>query len=387
VAPRLGDRGPLHRDRSGQGPGGLPRGARPAQGAPLLSRADRLPTLLDERELDALVVTNLLNVRWLTGFTGTNGACVVTREERLFLTDFRYVEQAREQVPDFELVKVGSDMLGELAKRLGGRAGFDDEDVSVAAHAKLAEAAPEGVELVPAGGLVEKLRAVKDASEVASMRAAAELATAAYESLLDSGLAGRTEREVATALVRLMEDAGGEGPSFPPIVAAAGHGALPHAMPRDVEIPRDTLVVIDMGAIVDGYCSDCTRTLATGTVGDEATEVYELVLRAQTAALPAATAGADCAAVDAVAREIIDAAGHEDHFGHGLGHGVGLEVHEAPRLGKTAKGTLDAGNAVTVEPGVYLPGEFGVRIEDLVIVTEGEPEILTAFPKDLVTVG
>jgi Xaa-Pro aminopeptidase len=257
----------------------------------------------------------------------------------------------------------------------------------VAAHAKLAEAAPEGVELVPAGGLVEKLRAVKDASEVASMRAAAELATAAYESLLDSGLAGRTEREVATALVRLMEDAGGEGPSFPPIVAAAGHGALPHAMPRDVEIPRDTLVVIDMGAIVDGYCSDCTRTLATGTVGDEATEVYELVLRAQTAALPAATAGADCAAVDAVAREIIDAAGHEDHFGHGLGHGVGLEVHEAPRLGKTAKGTLDAGNAVTVEPGVYLPGEFGVRIEDLVIVTEGEPEILTAFPKDLVTVG
>ena len=332
-------------------------------------------------------MTDLVNVRYLTGFTGSNGACVVSREERLFLTDFRYVQQAREQVPDFERGELGRDMLGDLAKRLRGRTGFDDEDMSVASHAKLAEAAPEGVELVPASGLVERLRAVKDESEVVSMRAAAELATAAYESLHEHGLAGRTEREVATGLVRFMEDAGAEGPSFPPIVASGGHGALPHAVPRDLEIPRDTLVVIDMGAMVDGYCSDCTRTLATGAIGDEAAEVYELVLRAQTASLPAATAGADCQAVDAVAREIIDRAGHEQHFGHGLGHGVGLQVHEAPRLGKTAKGSLEAGNAVTVEPGVYLPGEFGVRIEDLVIVTGGEPEILTAFPKELVTVG
>jgi Xaa-Pro aminopeptidase len=343
--------------------------------------------LLDERELDALLVTDLLNVRYLTGFTGSNGACVISREERLFLTDFRYVEQAREQVPDFERLQIGSDMLGDVAKRLRGRTGFDDEDLSFASHGKLAEAAPDEVELVPASGLVERLRAVKDEAEVASMRAAAELATAAYESLRERGLAGRTEREVATALVRFMEDAGAEGPSFPPIVASGAHGALPHAVPRDVEIPRDTLVVVDMGAMADGYCSDCTRTLATGAIGDEAAEVYELVLRAQTASLPAATAGADCPAVDAVAREIIDGAGHEKHFGHGLGHGVGLEVHEAPRLGKTAKGSLEAGNAVTVEPGVYLPGEFGVRIEDLVIVTDGEPEILTAFPKELVTVG
>jgi Xaa-Pro aminopeptidase len=188
------------------------------------------------------------------------------------------------------------------------------------------------------------------------------------------------------ALVRFMEDSGADGPSFPPIVAAAAHGALPHAMPRDVEIPRDTLVVIDTGAMVDGYCSDCTRTLATGSLGDDMLEVYELVRRAQEESLGAATAGAGCRAVDAVAREIIDAAGHEEHFGHGLGHGVGIEVHEAPRLGKTAEGSLEAGNAVTIEPGVYLPGQFGVRIEDLVIVTGGEPQILTGFPKDLVTV-
>jgi Xaa-Pro aminopeptidase len=197
---------------------------------------------------------------------------------------------------------------------------------------------------------------------------------------------GRTERQVATDLVRFMEDAGAEGPSFPPIVAAGDHGALPHAEPRDVEIPRDTLVTIDMGAQVDGYCSDCTRTLATGSVSDEALEIYELVLRAQEQSLAAVTAGAECRAVDAVAREIIDAAGHADHFGHGLGHGIGLYVHEPPRLRKVAKDSLVAGNAVTVEPGVYLPGKLGVRIEDLVIVTDGEPDVLTGFPKELVTI-
>jgi Xaa-Pro aminopeptidase len=351
-----------------------------------VTRTDRLVELLEARELDSLLVTDLLNVRYLTGFTGTNGACVVTRDERLFFTDFRYVEQARTQVPEYERVEAGRDMLGDLSGRLRGRAGFDDEHLSVAAHAKLAEKVGTGAELVRAGGLVEQLRAVKEPEEVAAMRAAAELATAAYESLRERGLAGRTEREVAIQLVRFMEDAGAEGPSFPPIVAAAEHGASPHAVPRDVEIPRDTLVVIDMGALVDGYCSDCTRTLATGSPGDGALEIYELVLRAQAEALAATKAGAQNREVDAVAREIIDAAGHAAHFGHGLGHGVGLEVHEAPRLGKTADGALEAGNAVTVEPGVYLPGDVGVRIEDLVIVTDGEPDILTGFPKELVTV-
>jgi Xaa-Pro aminopeptidase len=352
-----------------------------------VSRTDRLVELLEQRSLDSLLVTDLVNVRYLTGFTGSNGACVITRDERLFFTDFRYVEQARAQVPEYERVEAGRDMLGDLSGRLRGRAGFDDDHLSVAAHAKLAEKIGPDVELVPAAGLVEQLRAVKDAEEVASMRAAAELATAAYESLLERGLAGRTERDVAIQLVRFMEDSGADGPSFAPIVAAAEHGAHPHAVPRGVEIPRDTLVVIDMGAVVDGYCSDCTRTLATGSPNDDALEIYEMVLRAQTEALAATRAGAPYRDVDAVARDIIDAAGHEEHFGHGLGHGVGLQVHEAPRLAKTAEGALEAGNAVTVEPGVYLPGDVGVRIEELVIVTDGEPDILTGFPKELVTVG
>jgi Xaa-Pro aminopeptidase len=352
-----------------------------------VSRTERLVELLRARDLDSLLVTELLNVRYLTGFTGTNGACIVTQDDCLFFTDFRYVEQAAEQVAGYELVELGRDMLADLASHLRGRAGFDDDHLSVAAHRKVSEKLPEGVELVPAGGLVEELRAVKDASEVAAMRAAAELSTAAYDSLRERGLAGRSERDVAIQLARFMEDSGAEGPSFPPIVAAAEHGARPHAVPRDVEIPRDTLVVIDMGALVDGYCSDCTRTLATGPLDDGALEIYELVLRAQTEALAATRAGAACRDLDAVARELIDAAGHEEHFGHGLGHGVGLKVHEAPRLGKTADGAVEAGNAVTIEPGVYVPGHVGVRIEDLVIVTDGEPEILTGFPKELITVG
>jgi Xaa-Pro aminopeptidase len=350
------------------------------------ARVDRLVELLAERELDSLLVTNLFNVRYLTGFTGTNGAAIVTPEERLFFTDFRYLEQAREQAPDFERIEASREMLDALAKRLRGRAGFDDEHLSVGMHRKLSEKLPDGVELVPAGGLVERLRAVKDEAEIAAMSAAAELSTAAYHSLRELGLAGRTERDVALELVRFMEDEGAEAPSFPPIVAAGPHGARPHAEPRDVEIPRDTLVVIDMGARVDGYCSDCTRTIATGSLTEDVLEVYELVRRAQVDALGAAVAGAECRAVDAVSREPIDAAGHEEHYGHGLGHGVGLEVHEGPRLGKTAEGSLEAGNAVTIEPGVYLPEQFGVRIEDLVIVTEGEPRILTGFPKGLVTI-
>jgi Xaa-Pro aminopeptidase len=352
-----------------------------------MSRADRLVALIEERSLDWLLVTNLVNVRYLTGFTGTNGACLVSPGERLFLTDFRYVERARAEVREFERVEGGRDLLRDLAARLSGRAGFDDAHVSVRAHRRLAEKAGEDVELVAAGGLVERLREQKDEGELEAMRAATQIADAAYEELREQGLTGRTEREVARAMVRRMEDLGAHGPSFPPIVAAGAHGALPHAEPRDAEIPAGTLVVIDAGARVDGYCSDCTRTFATGPLSGDAVEVYELVLRAQQEGLAAARAGAARREVDGVARRIIDAAGHGEHFGHGLGHGVGLEIHEDPRLTRMAEGDLSEGNTVTIEPGVYLPGRFGVRIEDLVAITADGPEVLTAFPKELVTVG
>jgi Xaa-Pro aminopeptidase len=268
------------------------------------------------------------------------------------------------------------------------RLGFDDAGVSVRAHAKLAEALP-GIELVPAGGRVEALRAIKDDLEVARIRAAAQLADDALDEVLEHGLTGRTERDVAFALEMAMRRRGADGVAFESIVAAAENGALPHARPRDVQIPRDVLVTIDWGARHEGYCSDCTRTFATGeAIGQAARDVYALVQRAQQLALDAVQPGPTGKEIDAVARELIEAAGHAQHFGHGLGHGVGLDVHEGPRLSRRGgDAALEAGNVVTIEPGVYLPGQLGVRIEDLVVVTRDGRDVLSSLPKTLQIIG
>jgi len=352
------------------------------------TRTDRLAAVMKERELDCLLVTHMVNVSYLTGFTGTNGACIITADERLFLTDFRYVEQAADQVQGFDRLTIGHDMAGDLAKRLTGRTGFEDAHVSVRQQAKLADQAPDGVDLVAAGDPVEDLRQVKDAGELRRIRAAAQLATAALEGVLENGLAGRTERAVALELEQRMRESGAQDPSFPSIVAAGAHGALPHAEPREEAIEAGRLVVIDWGARLDGYCSDCTRTVASGEIDDEARTVYELVRSAQAAGLAAVRAGAQSRAVDAQARGPIEEAGHGERFGHSLGHGVGIEVHEEPRLSPRAEHdvALVAGNVVSVEPGVYLPGRLGVRIEDLVAVTEDGADVFTSFPKELVTV-
>lgn len=351
------------------------------------ARGDRVQAALRERELDALLVTHLVNVRWLTGFTGTNGVAVVTADgKRKFLTDFRYVERAETEVEGFERERGGRDLLADAAKELSGRVGFEDNHLPVRTWERLNESVAEGVELVGTRAMLEELRAVKEPAELDAIRAAARLADEVVTAVVvEGGLAGRTEREVARAFERelLERDA---APSFPPIIAAAEHGALPHAEPRDVEIPRDTLVVVDFGALLDGYCSDCTRTFATGEIADGAREIYELVERAQAEALAAVAPGASCKAVDAVARTIIDEAGHGDDFGHGLGHGVGLEVHEEPRLTANAEGELEPGNVVSVEPGVYLAGDVGVRIEDLVAVTPDGHEVFSSLPKALTRV-
>ncbi len=355
-----------------------------------MTRADRVAARLAEHELDLLLVTHLVNVRYLTGFTGTNGLAVVGHDTRRFLTDSRYVERARGELRGFELEPAEQELRTALAAGWPPgdlRVGFDDQHVSVRSHAQLRETLPDRVELVPAGGLVEAERAVKEPAEVETIRAAAALVDDIYAWLLDRGLVGRTEREVALALEQEMRVRGAEGPSFPSIVAAAENGALPHAVPRDVAIPRDTLVTLDLGARLDGYCSDCTRTWATGTLPDDLAELYDTVLRAQQAALDAVRPGPRGREIDVVARELIGAAGHADHFGHGLGHGVGMDIHEAPRLSRTAEGRLVAGNVVTVEPGIYLPGRGGARIEDLVVVTADGRDVLSGTAKTLTVVG
>ena len=357
-------------------------------------RADRLAALVAERELDLLIVGDLVrpgdsgpdaiaNVRWLTGFTGTSGLALIGPEARTMITDFRYTERAEKEVGDaFDRAIAESRLLPELASRLHGRVGFDDAATSVANLGKLERELGEGVELVAAGGLVEQLRRQKDAGELEAIAEAARLADEVYEAVLADGLAGRTEREVAFAAAAAIRERGAE-PSFAAIVAAGPNGALPHAEPSEREIGAGELVVWDMGAQVDGYCSDCTRTFAAGEPEAEAREAYELVEAAQQAGLDAIRPGIDGEQADEAARAVIRDGGHEDHFGHGLGHGVGLEIHEAPRLGKRSEDVLAANEVVTIEPGVYIPGRFGIRIEDLVVVTDDGHRNLSSLPKAL----
>jgi len=345
-------------------------------------RGDRLAGELARLELDRILITDLVNVRYLTGFGGTNGACVCGSDTRLLLTDFRYTERAEAEVEGWDVVTVTDDWLGGIAERLAGRTGFEDDHVSVRQLERLRGKLPDGVELVAAGGTVEGLRRVKDDAEIEAIAAAAQLADEVWRWSLERGLTGRSELDVARAAEARIRELGAE-PSFPAIVASAANGALPHAEPGEREIGPGELVVFDMGARLDGYCSDGTRTFATGDPGEEAREVYETVLAAQADALGAIRAGIGGEELDRVARERIAADGHGERFGHGLGHGVGLEVHEAPRLSPRSEDVLEPGEVVTIEPGIYLPARLGVRIEDLVVVEADGCTNLSGVAKEL----
>lgn len=352
--------------------------------SPMGSRVERLLGELEEAGVDCLLVGEPANLRYLTGFTGSNGVAVVGAEQRLFVTDFRYVEQAADEVdPAFERAWTQGELVRCVAERLSGvRLGFDDGNLSVSAHERLRELLPESVELVKAGGIVERLRSVKDDGEISLIAEAARVADQAFEEVVGRGVVGRTERELALALEVAMR-LRGAGVAFEPIIAAGAHGALPHAEPRDVAVKEGDLLVVDWGAMVDGYRSDCTRTVAAGEVSDDAREVYEVLLAAQRIGVDAVRAGAGGVDVDRAVREAIGAAGYAEQFGHGLGHGVGLDVHEAPRLSWRSDDVLAAGNVVTVEPGIYLPGRFGIRIEDLTVVRDDGCEVLTRVDKEL----
>ena len=331
---------------------------------------------------EPLLVSNRVNVRYLVGFESSNAALVVEPDQVRLFSDFRYAELGR-AVEGVEFVETKRSLYAALGELLEGRIGFEAEDLTYGRWETLSAG---GVELVPRRGLVEELRAVKDDAELEAVRRAAALTSEAYARFADERFAGRTERELAWRLDELFHELGAEAPAFETIVASGPNSARPHARPSDRKVGAGETIVVDAGVRLDGYCSDCTRTFSTGSLPEQLQKAYVVCLEAQLAGLDAVRAGATGVAVDGAARRVIDEAGFGEAFGHGLGHGVGLDVHEAPRLAKESGDTLAAANVVTVEPGIYLEGLGGIRIEDLVIVGEDGPEITTGFTKDLMSV-
>ena len=344
-------------------------------------RVDRLRVQLERLEVASFVVSNPVNVRYLTGFESSNAFVVVRGHEVVLLTDGRYAEAAR-QVEGVELTVVERDFLPGLAAWLAqvadGPVGFESDDLTVARHADLQTA---GVELVPAAGVIVALRAVKEPGELEEIRRAARIVDDVLARLAGESIVGKTEAAIAWWVVQAIHEEGADDISFEPIVGSGPNAALPHHHPGERVIGTGETVVVDLGAKVNGYCSDCTRTFATGDLPDDLRDAYAVCRSAQAAALAEVRAGADPRVLDDIARTEIEASGND--VLHGLGHGVGLEVHELPVLRATAEGALEIANVVTVEPGVYLAGRGGVRIEDLVVVTDSGPELLSAFTKDL----
>ena len=354
-----------------------------------MSRIARLAALLDEPLLVAgppYVLGGQANVRYLTGLQSSNAAVLVEPDGRATLyTDFRYANRAR-SLGGVEVVETARGLIPAVGELLTGRRiQFEEQHLPHALYRALVEA---GVDAVPASGLVESLRAVKDTEEIATMRRASALSDEVFAALARERFSGRTERELAWWIERSFREGGAEGVSFEAFVGAGATAASPHGVPGDMPIAAGVLVVVDAGCVVDGYCSDCTRTFAVGDVSERLVELHALCLEAQLAGLAAVAPGVHGRDADAASRTLIEAQGLGAAYGHGMGHGVGLQIHEAPTLRPDSTDVLEAGNVVSVEPGIYLPDEgAGVRIEDLVLVTDDGCERLTRFTKELVTVS
>ena len=360
--------------------GRLPGGARVPGGSSVVSdRVDRLRESLEE----PLLVSDPANVRYLSGLASSNAALLVEPERVRLFTDYRYAESAR-GVEGVEFVEAKRDLFQTLSELLSGTVGFEASSLTFERYARLHAG---GVEPVPRYGLVEALRVVKDEDELASIRRAAEITDRAFSRFADEGgLVGRTEGELAWRMEQLLHEEEGDSVAFSVLVAAGPNAAKPHTVPGDRPVGKSETVILDAGCMVDGYASDCTRTFATGPLPDELKRAYEVCLDAQLAGLAAVRPGASGVAVDAAARDRIEVSGFGEAFGHGLGHGVGLLVHEDPRLAQESRHVLAEGNVVTVEPGIYLPGLGGIRIEDLVVVQAEGPEILSPLTKELILV-
>ncbi len=352
-------------------------------------RLERLRERMAERNLDAMLVSNADNRRYLSGFTGSAGFLVITPEEAILATDFRYFEQVAREAPGFRLAKVETrlaDLLPGLLGDLGvERLGFESEHVTVEQHRDWSSVT-DNVEWLALKETVEQLRAIKEEAEIEALRRAVALTDAAFAHLLAVIRPGMAETQVAWEIEAYMRVHGASKVAFDLIVAAGPNGALPHARPGSHIIQEGEPIVIDIGCVFDGYCSDMTRTVSLGEPSAHYLEVWEIVLRAQEAVEAAVRPGLTGIEADARARSIIEQAGYGEQFGHGLGHGVGLAVHEKPRAGRLSEDVLEAGMSLTIEPGIYLPGEFGVRLEDLAIIWPEGIEVLTQSPKSPVVI-
>jgi len=351
------------------------------------ARVEKLRAGLTEAGGDAILVTNAVHRRYLTGFTGTSGVVLITPDEATLLTDFRYREQAPQQAAGFEVVEHGPDVYAAVAdllrKRGVSRLLIEERDISYAAYVSMKEKlAP--AELIVSGGLVEKIRMVKEEGELAIMQEAADLADRAFAHVLGLIKPGVAEADIALELEFFMRKHGATSTSFETIVASGERSSLPHGVASERAIGRGEFVTLDFGAFYKGYCSDITRTVVVGRPSDKHREIYSIVLEAQLHALEHLRPGMTGREGDALTRDIITRYGYGDYFGHGTGHGLGMEIHEAPRLSRTENTVLTPGMTVTVEPGIYLPGFGGVRIEDDVVMTNDGIKILTHSPKELI---
>ena len=338
-------------------------------------RVRRVQETLGERPL---LVTNPINVVYLVGFESSNCSLLIERDRIRLFTDFRYI-QAAQEVQGVEVVETKRDTIGAHCELLAGKSILFEPLLPWSLYERLRTA---GVDLTPAEPVIERLRAVKDEQELAILRRACEIADRTFQRLAEVQFSGRTERDVSWELEQIFHEEGGQGLAFESIVGAGPTGSQPHGRAGDRVIQRGDLVVVDAGCIVDGYASDYTRTFPVGAVDGRMREAYDVVLAAQQAALDGIRAGLTGVEADALARDVIDASDFKGKLGHGVGHGLGLDVHEAPRLSTESSDTLEPGNVVTVEPGVYLEGEFGVRIEDDVVVTADGIENLTSLTKE-----
>ncbi|MDI3480597.1 MAG: Xaa-Pro aminopeptidase [Tepidanaerobacteraceae bacterium] len=358
-----------------------------------MKRQDTLLASIEKANLDGILLVKDSNIRYISGFTGSESYVVVSKRGKAFITDSRYTEQAEQECPGFEVVRWRSpfpeleETIKKVCERFGiKRLGFEKDVVTYERYEKFRDGFGDDIELVPTSGLVEELRYVKDSSEIECIRKAAQIADSAFEELLKSIKPGITEKDIEIELQYLIKKKGATDIGFPTIVASGARGSLPHAVPSDRRIECGDFITIDFGALYNGYRSDCTRTFAVGRADERQRYIYNIVKRAQQIGIESLRPRVCGKEPDKNARSIIEEAGFGENFGHGLGHGVGLEIHEQPFMSSKCDKIIQPGNVVTVEPGIYIPGWGGVRIEDTVLVTENGPEILTKITKDLIVI-